>query len=138
MTLAQELTQLADVVMASYEQQQRQFAKLVAQENKLRAELNRLDDMRRATHVPEARVAKMQAIGADVIWLGWVGRSKTTLNIQLAQILAQKENHQSAVRKAYGKVLVVQQMRDDALQEAATNLAKRQLANAVNQSLARQ
>jgi cell division protein FtsB len=66
MTPANELAQMAEVVTAKYEQEQREFAKLVARENQLRAELMRLDDMRRDTSVPDASVAQMQAIGADV------------------------------------------------------------------------
>lgn len=137
MTPADDLAQLAEVVKAHYEQEQRQFAKLVARENQLRAELERLDEMRRATHAPEASVSQMQAIGADMIWLAWVGRSKTALNIQLAQVLAQKEHLQNAVRKAYGKVLVVQQMREQTEAAANSKRTKDQLENAISQFLLR-
>lgn len=135
MTPAHELAQMAEVVNAKYEQEQRQFAKLVSKENQLRAALTQLDDMRRNTSLPDASVAQMQAIGADVIWRAWVGRSKTALNIQLAQVLAQKEGLQSAVRKAYGKVLVVRQMRDQVQAIAASKSAKGQLETAINQFL---
>ena len=135
MTPAHELAQIAKVVKANYEQEQRQFAKLVSRENQLRTAIQEIEDMRRSTNVPDASVARMQAIGADVIWLAWVGRSKTALNIQLAQVLAQKEHLQSAVRKAYGKVLVVQQMQDQARADAASKRTKSQLETAVVQFL---
>ena len=138
MSQSDELEQIAALVDAKYEQQQLRFAKLVARENQLRAEIARLDDMRRATNAPDAKVDEMRAIGADVIWYGWVGRSKAALNIQLAQVLAQKEHHQTAVRLAYGKVLVVAEMRDAArLAEHARN-TKGQLDRAIAQSLLHQ
>ena len=130
-----QLAQIAEVVNANYEREQRQFATLVAKENQLRFALNKIDNMRRSTDVPDASIAHMQAIGADVIWLAWVGRSKTTLNIQLAQVLAQKEHLQSAVRKAYGKVLVVHQMQDQARADINSKLTKTQLETAVTQFL---
>lgn len=135
MTPAQELSQLAEVVQAKYEQHQKRFAALVAQENELRSELARLDDMQRNTNAPEGSLAQMRALGADVIWQAWLGRSKTALNLQLAQVLAQKEGLQTAVRQAYGKVLVVNQMRDDAQQDAARLMMKNQLTQAISQSL---
>ncbi len=134
MTAVDELGQMAVLVNAQYEQEQRKFAALIAQENQLRAELDRLDAMRRTTHLPDASMVQMQAIGADVIWQGWVGRTKTALNIQLAQVLAQKEHHQGAVRKAYGKVLVVQEMRDQAHADAKMKRGKGQLDRAIAQS----
>ena len=137
MTSPQELNQLADVVQAKYEQQQQRFAGLIARENQLRAELKRLDDMRRNTNAPAASLTQMKAIGADVLWLGWVGRSKKALNIQLAQILAQKEYHLKAVRMAYGKLLVVQEMRDDAKMKALRQSAQGQMDQAIRQSLQR-
>lgn len=135
MNLDNELAQIAEVVNANYEQEQRQFAKLASKENQLRKAIKQIEEMRRSTNVPDASVARMQAIGADVIWLAWVGRSKTKLNIQLAQVLAQKENLQSAVRKAYGKVLVVRQMQDQARADAASKRTKNQLETAVTQFL---
>ena len=135
MTLAHELAQMDEVIRAKYEQEQRQFAKLVAKENQLRGAIQQIDVMRRSTNVPDASVARMQAIGADVIWLAWVGRSKTALNIQLAQVLAQKEHLQSAVRKAYGRVLVVRQMREQAQAAAVSKHTKTQLEIAVSQFL---
>ena len=130
-----QLAQIAEVVNANYEREQRQFAKLVAKEKQLRIALNKLDNMHRSSDVPDANITRMQAIGADVIWLAWVGRSKTALNIQLAQVLAQKEHLQSAVRKAYGKVLVVHQMQDQARADINSKLTKTQLETAVTQFL---
>ena len=130
-----QLAQIAEVVNANYEREQRQFAKLVAKEKQLCIALNKLDNMHRSSDVPDANIARMQAIGADVIWLAWVGRSKTALNIQLAQVLAQKEHLQSAVRKAYGKVLVVRQMQDQTQADINSRLTKTQLETAVTQFL---
>jgi len=109
-----DLAQMQVICEAQYAQKQATFAKLVAEENRLRAELHRLDKMGRDAQTETLEHIPMQAIGADVIWQGWLGRSKTSVNIALARILAMKEHHMAEVRLAYGKLLVTQQLSKDA------------------------
>jgi hypothetical protein len=105
MTRLSDLNQLTQI---HYEREQQSLKALVQQESLIRAELFRLSEKEQAAHATAPKDAPMRAIGADVIWLGWVGRSKAQLNMALAQVLAQKEHHLERVRRAYGKVLVTE------------------------------
>jgi len=132
-----DLQQLEAITQAKYDQQQQSFKRIQAEENRLRSELARLDDMLQQSNDAGTQVGEMRAIGADIIWQGWVGRSKTELNLKLAQVLAIKEQQLHQVRQAYGKLQVVQQL----IAEAQRGLRKRkgqsQLELATNIALLR-
>ena len=76
----------------------------------MRAELARLDDMLKTSEAAAEGQGEMRVIGADILWQGWVARSKTALNIKLAQVLAIKEQQLHQVRQAFGKLQVVEQL----------------------------
>ncbi len=135
MTDAQNLAMLHQITQARYEQRQQSFAKLVAEESQLRAELVRLDSMNRATAMPEDATDQMHSIGADVLWRGWLGRSKTAVNMQLARVLAVKESHLLEVRRAYGKVLVVQELQQNLDRDTRKRRQDAELVRAISLSL---
>ncbi|SDF08870.1 hypothetical protein [Sulfitobacter delicatus] len=105
-----ELRELEAITKAKYDQQQQSFRRIQSEENRLRAELRKLDEMLLSSNNTDVRIGEMRAIGADVIWQGWVGRSKTELNLKLAQVLAIKEQQLQQVRQAFGKLQVAQQL----------------------------
>lgn len=70
-----------------------------------------------------------------MIWQGWLGRTRTDLNMKLARVLAVKAHHQTKVRKAYGKVLVLDELLADAHDTRKQRLAKQALLRAIDQSL---
>ncbi len=116
-----DLAMMQKLVEVKYRKQQESFARLMAQESRLRASLRQLD-----MQMAESRSSadhQQKAIGADVAWQAWVGRKKRELNMQLAQVLAVKERHIAQVRTAYGKVLVT-----DALFEVVSTQAKQKKA----------
>lgn len=124
---------LAQITRAGYDRERHKLQKILAEEAALRAELLRLDALN-----SQARLAtdeSQRAIGADVIWQAWVGRAKTQLNMKLARLLAVKEHHQNLVRKAYGKVLVADELLAKARQERKRKLAKQALLEAIDHSL---
>lgn len=135
MTTLRELRELATITQTHYEQRQQAFARLVAEENRLRAEIKRLDDMRHDAEVADGDTVKLRAIGADVIWQGWLGRTKTELNIRLAQVLAVKEHHLNEVRQAYGKVLVVAEMSNNLKTATRKDRAADALTQAIDLSM---
>lgn len=105
-----ELMSLMALTQAKYDQQQQSFQKLVSEENRLRAELARLDAAAHLARSTPNGEKEMRAIGADIIWQGWVVRKKTQLNLKLAQVLALKQHHLAQVKNAYGKVIVVKEL----------------------------
>lgn len=103
MSKLDDLAKIQQLVDIKYRQQQESFARLLAQENRLRTSLRQLDE-----HLTASRSSNdtpQKALGADVLWQAWVGRKKRELNLQLAQVLAVKERHVAQVRRAYGKTL---------------------------------
>ncbi|UWR15266.1 hypothetical protein [Sulfitobacter sp. M368] len=121
----------------AYQQQQQRFQLVLAEEARLRGEIERLNGLDAHAREQFSHNHNMRAIAADVLWLGWVGRSKTAINMELARVLAVKEQHLSAVRKAYGKLVVAGQLLDRCKSNAQGDAAKRQLGHAIESSLFR-
>lgn len=130
-----ELEQLEAITEARYQQQQQGFQKVVAEENRLRSELSRLDQHLRDSQTAIYKDTPMRTIGADVIWQGWVGQRKAELNMKLARVLAMKEHHLKQVRTAYGKLIVAQTLRNDAETALRKDREKAQLNRAIDQTL---
>lgn len=132
MTGLDDLHRMQQVVQAQYDQKQQYFQKLTTKEANLRQELARLSEQARAASGTDIA---LQAIGADILWRGWVGRAKTQLNIELAQTLALKRYHLSDVKKAYGKVLVVEELIQQTQSEARKAQSEQVLQRAIEQHL---
>lgn len=107
MTQIDQLRQMQILVQAQYDLAQQAFQKVVAEENTLRRELSRLDTIEKSARSEAHHDLGMRAIGADIIWQSWVGRTKTQLNMALSRILAKKQPYLAVVKRAYGKVLIV-------------------------------
>ena len=100
---------------ALYQSELNKMSALNAQETALRRDLAQLDEMRRENQtLPEADLQGVRQIGADVLWQGWVSRKREELNIQLAQVLAQKERMKVMLRQAFGKKLASRELHDKA------------------------
>ena len=135
MTSRSDLSGLLNLVEMRYAAQNRAFQEIVAEENSIRAELQKISAQDRAADV--AQGTEMRAIGADVIWKAWVGRSRRSLNMRLAQVLAKKEHHLRQIERAYGKVLVTRELLENQVQSETNSAQQSQLETAVSQHLSR-
>lgn len=133
MTKLSDLDMMRKLVDVKYRQQQESFARLMIQENRFRSSLHQLDEHLRNSRSSEDTSQK--AIGADVVWQAWVGRKKRELNMQLAQILAMKEQHIEQVRKAYGKVVVTDKLFESSADEQSKKKAQFELNRAITSML---
>lgn len=133
MSVINDLTTMQKLVEVKYRQQQESFARLLAQEARLRTSLQQLD-MQMVESRSSADV-QQRAIGADLLWQGWIGRKKRELNMHLAQVLAVKERHVAQVRTAYGKVLVTDALLGDAIIQTKQRKAQSQLDRATTAML---
>lgn len=136
MTQVNDLVMMQKLVDVKYRQQQDSFARIIVQENRLRSALRQLDE-----HLAKSRTSansSQKAIGADVIWQSWVGRKKRELNMQLAQVLAVKERHIAQVRKAYGKVIVANEILDLSKKNQTQKNARSELDRAITSMLFRE
>ncbi|MEO3413222.1 hypothetical protein AAFO92_01060 [Roseovarius sp. CAU 1744] len=111
---------------ALYRAELQKMAALSAKEADLRHKLAELDALRSTNRsLPPGQLTVVRQIGADVLWQGWVSRTRETLNLELAQILAQKEYMKSELQRAYGKQMAAAAMRDKARNKASQDRAKR-------------
>jgi len=135
MTGMADLENLRQVCEARYTITQQAFATLQAEERRLQDELSRLAEMAQHSDTLNDRPLQMRAIGADVLWHGWLGRARSDANIKLAQVLTAKEKHMDAVRKDYGKLLMVQKLLADAKTEARKKSSASALTRAIDMSM---
>ncbi len=107
--MTEPLGDLVDLTRALYEAEAAKMRDLVKREAELRRALEELAQHRRdSLTMPDMQLAHIRQIGADVLWLGWIDRSRQELNTQLAQVLGKKERMMGAVRTAFGKMLAAQ------------------------------
>lgn len=130
-----ELKHMLTITQAKYQLKQQSFQKIITQENHLRRKLMRLDELQLQSQNQAKDAHEMRAIGADILWQGWLSRSKSQLNLQLAKVLATKLHHLAQVKQAYGKVLVVQELLDQDEEKAKTKKAQDALSQAIDTSL---
>lgn len=135
MTSINDLVELLSITKIKYDQQQQSFQRLVSEEARLRGELDRLNfSVLQAQAKPENN-DKMRAIGAEIMWQSWVARSKTQINLKLAQVLALKLQHLAQVKKAYGKVLVIEELLEQERGKVAAKRASDALLMAIDHTI---
>ncbi|WP_299140052.1 hypothetical protein [uncultured Tateyamaria sp.] len=112
--MVSDLDQVRLLTTLKYQKSEAAVAVLNAREAELRAELKRLRDLTVETQSQQPEHAQIRAIGADVIWLRWLGQAQRQLNIALAQVLAEKEGLMAQHRRAHGKKLVAETLVEQA------------------------
>lgn len=118
--MTEDFAQLKRLSELKFRQSEQSMAKLLKRETGLRSDLERLHRLAQETHSQPPAQAELRAIGGDIIWLKWLSEARRRLNIELAQVLAQKETMIAHHRKTNGEKLV------------SEAIFERQLANAKN------
>lgn len=100
---------------------------ILAEENRLRAALARLDAQAVEARVqPGAAVAGLRETGADLSWLAWVSRQRAALNAELALTLARKEQMLPPLRRAFGKAEAARSLEARRLLDQRTELMNKE------------
>lgn len=122
---AQRIRSLTKVAGVAFRAAQSDMAKLLRRGEDLRRNLTQLTD-RKATFARAQKRLDDPAIvaGADIRWHHWVDQRRATINTELAQVLAQKENARAKLRKAFGR-------------DQATNALLRGISQKVQQDMRR-
>ena len=122
------LGDLAELTDALYQAELQKMSVLNAQEADLRKKLADLEAHRRENQaLAPADLHSLCQIGGDVLWQGWVARSRQHLMTRLAQILAQKAREKALLQRAFGKRMAAQDMLDAAKSQKAKAAQKRAL-----------
>lgn len=118
--MRQQFTDLAELTDAVYRSRLSGMQKVLEQEARLRQNLQRLEQMSIDDESLEQHAMAMRAIGADLLWQGWVARRKSELNIKLANVLAQKSVMSRDLALAFGRAQVAEQLMERERDHAAT------------------
>ncbi|MEM7519467.1 MAG: hypothetical protein AAF307_00385 [Pseudomonadota bacterium] len=129
-----DLEALLEVSDLLYTRQRQALVAIMQEEAALRQELARLAEMGGANR-ETADQSGMKAIGADLLWNGWLARAKTDANIRLAQVLARKDFEQNRVRKAFGKVTALRQIIASQALNTRRTAAKSTLSKAIDHTM---
>lgn len=128
-----DLDKLTSLSELKYEMSQVELRQLKAEEQRIRGDLTRLSENARS--VDGDTKMSMEFIGADVVWQAWVGRMRTELNTQLAQVLAKQERHLARVRKEFSRVQVARELKTKVETEWSKDQSKKELEKAIGASL---
>lgn len=128
-----DLHTLQHLTETQYQLEQQSFQKLVKEEAALRLKLRRLSEQVAAAEQGEP--TPMRAIGADVLWKSWVGRTRAALNLELAQVLARKGYHIAQVRRAFGRRQIAGQLLERAKTKTKAGRAQAALTQAIDMTL---
>ncbi|MFV1599569.1 MULTISPECIES: hypothetical protein [unclassified Phaeobacter] len=104
------LDQMADVTEALYLQEHAKVKPVLDAEARVRGQLTKLDQQIKDSRDLASSDHAMKALGADLLWQGWHTRARRELNMELAQITAQKLRAMDNLRKAFGRKHAVETM----------------------------
>ncbi|CRL12402.1 hypothetical protein [Phaeobacter italicus] len=127
------LDQMASVTEAMYLREHAKVKPVLDAEARLRGQLAKLDRQYQETRELAHSDHAMKALGADLLWQSWHSRSKRQLNMELAQITAQKLRAMDGLRKAFGRKHAVETMAKEERQRRKVELAEKQRNRLMNQ-----
>ncbi|WP_299847476.1 hypothetical protein [uncultured Roseovarius sp.] len=120
------LKDLSNLTDALYQAELGKMRAVNAREASLRHDLAELENLRRNNMtLPQTELHTVRQIGADVLWEGWVSRTRADLNTQLAQVLAQKARMTAELRRAFGKQIAAGELLKEATDTKKQNREKR-------------
>ena len=108
--MTKELVDLARMTDAVYRNRLAGLQRLSAEEAKVRQTLASLDAARQIGRSALTVDMEMRAIGADLLWQGWVTRQRMEQNILLANLLIQKEAMRKQLQASFGRAQVAESL----------------------------
>ena len=131
-----KLYRLSQLMELQYQHDRQHLQSIIDQETALRSELATLQEHSDASNSAGFDDnTEMRSMGADVIWEQWLERSKTTLNMKLATVLAAKEERLGRVRQSFGKRQVAKAQADKSRDTSKAKVRKQQLESTISQEL---
>lgn len=126
MTVARELTALAQVAGLAYAVREARMVALRTQEARLRGLLETLEQARRDSAArADTGDDPARRAGADLRWHRWIDRRRMTLNVELARVLAGIATLRQALLRDFGRKEAISELAKDAALERAQRVARR-------------
>lgn len=97
------LEQMTQVTDALYLREFEKIRHILDREAALRRDLARLDARAAEARRQQDDAPAMRSVGADLLWQGWVTRTRRQLNMELAQVMARKIEAMKRARRAFGR-----------------------------------
>lgn len=133
--MTRDLAQLQMLSALKFRHSEQAMSAILSRELALRAELARLRTLTHETQSQPPEQAELRGIGGDVIWLQWLEKEQRRLNVELAQVLAQKEGLMQQHVRAHGRKIVSETLLEDDAKMRQQKKRDTQLANAIKLSL---
>lgn len=105
-----KLGQMLNVTEAAYLGEFQKVKDILATEASVRQRLAQLDKQITDNQRSTVNEHSMKTVGADILWQGWVSRTRRELNIELAQVMARKLVAMDGVRHAFGRQKAVENL----------------------------
>ena len=122
-----QLHDLARLSAAVFDAEQARLREVLAEESRLRRALLTLEEQHRAAQAAQSgELAGQRSFGGDVLWQGWVSRSRRDLQIELAQVLARKGRMIRDMQKAHGRKQAAEELLQNAISAHEKTCLKRQ------------
>ncbi len=127
MTRKHQLDGLKQLSGLQFRAAQAEMAELLRRESALRQNLEQLIQSK-SRQVQASRPSDDAALiaAADIRWHQWVDQRRATINTELAQILALKENCRVKLKRAFGRDQVTQTLHHQTVQSQKRALQRKQ------------
>ncbi|PSL15719.1 hypothetical protein [Shimia abyssi] len=120
-----DLAGLLEISLTVFEASQAKLHPILKEEMRLRDLLADLSQDAAVARLSFQTDLNMRAVRADEAWNTWAEQNRRTLNLKLAQILAQKEVAMASVKKSFGKLEALRAISAVAKKESEARLAVR-------------
>ncbi len=127
--MTNDLKSLATITDMVYQADLAAMQRVTAEEARVRGAIEELDDQARRAITDARAVPGMPALGADHIWRGWLMSRRRELLIELAAILARKQDAARKLTHAYGRANVAGQLSEKAEADRRRDSAVRQMTS---------
>lgn len=125
----QKIAPLLEIAQAVLIKDQANMHAIVAEESRLRLQIQRLTEQEIESRTLLSETQGMQLVGADIVWRAWLSKKRSELNLELARVLARKKPMEDAIRQSFGRATALEQLQKVSLEKRAKDRAqKRYLA----------
>jgi len=119
--------QMSDVLRVLYDREHQAIVTILAREAELRSNLRRLDELTARNKETGNNSHMLNAVGATLLWQGWIARTRHQLNSELARVMATKLAGMDRVRIAFGRQRAVELMISADLRERKNRIRKKEV-----------
>lgn len=108
------ISDLGAATEAVFQKEYQALRPLLQKEAQLQAQLARLDAQLAQVKADSIQTEGYRVTGGDMLWHGWESATRRQLNMEMAQVRAQKLTTMESLRKAFGRKQAVEKLSQQA------------------------